>query len=161
MNTSNQPSHITLSQYKKKFLNGKARVKSFTRFLPSISTLFKKLALAGFELKGNYVQCHSCHLRYYNFLESKHPERFHMKNSPRCQYLIKKFGEEFIDNLLKAEKKLDKKIFICNICKIRKIHCFFTPCRHAVACNLCMEKIDQTCPYCHITIESTHKIYYS
>lgn len=147
-----------LDIFKRKFNNAKHRKKSYQKNLFYI--LFKKLALAGFELHGNYVVCIFCNLRYYNFLDGRNPELFHIKNSRNCPFILQKYNKEFIGNTILADTS-DSKLFICKICRVKKISSYFSPCFHAMSCDLCFRNLENKCPYCLLKINALHKIYYS
>lgn len=139
---------------RRKFNSARKRVESFSK--ARLPILYKRLALSGFKLWGNYVTCEFCLLRFYNFREYRDPDIFHITYSPSCIHMLSLHGREYIANIA---KKQEPDSFICKICNVLKIHCFFKPCFHAVCCVLCYRKFDR-CPYCSTRVVATKKIHY-
>lgn len=145
---------------KNKFNSFEKRLKSFSKF--SFIGKFSKMSACGFRYVNgaNYIVCYICHLRDYNFLRNYDPVIYHAKNSPKCIILHKIFGSEWIYNtLVNPIQQYDYNLFVCKICHVRRIFCYYFPCLHAVSCEHCFQT-SVYCAYCDLKIHSYKKIYY-
>lgn len=136
------------------------RLRSFSKV--DLRPRFAQLASAGFwfNYARNTVDCHFCSAHAYNFLSDKDPNIFHAKTSPDCMFIRRKFGDVWIDNALNNYyTSYNEHDFLCKICLVRKIFCFFRPCGHAVCCKACFFSLDY-CPYCKQGIRSYQQLYY-
>ena len=147
------PIHQSFNSFEK-------RLKSFSKI--NLQPRFARLASAGFWYNSlhNYMECHFCTARAYNFFTCNNPEVFHAKRSPECMFLRKKLGDLWIHNAINNYyPDYDEEVFLCKLCYTRKIFCVFMPCGHAVCCNAGFFPL-KNCPYCKRHIRSFQRLYY-
>lgn len=87
----------------------------------------RKLVSSGYRYSpgSNFVVCHNCYTRDYNFLSNRNPDIHHGKVSPYCNVIIKKNSEEWAhNNFFNNLREYESTLFVCQICNNRKVAYF-------------------------------------
>lgn len=145
---------------KKQYFKLSQRLSSFLKF--DISKKIRELANSGYRYSpgSNFVVCHNCYTRDYNFLSNRKPDIHHGKVSPNCNVLKRKNSEEWThDNFYNNHEDYEPNLFVCKICNNRKVAYYSVPCQHSIACERCYYKTPKRCPYCQLTIKHLRKIF--
>lgn len=153
-----------------------ARFATYEDWPKSMKQTKKSMAAAGFYYTGNgdKVSCFSCGVGVHQWEEDDDPWVEHAKWNPYCEFVLKEKGENFVKDILNANKRNDRDRhfqttvvdtptindeLLCSVCKTEKRTVVSIPCRHLATCKKCNNYLTQ-CPICRTAEENTIDIYY-
>ncbi|NXK55194.1 BIR7B protein, partial [Chauna torquata] len=137
----------------------------------------EQLARAGFFYtgQGDAVRCFYCDGGMSNWVFGDDPWREHAKWYPRCEFLLRSRGREFVSSVqesfaspllpelpLSTEEQLRRlqEERMCKVCMDRDVSVVFVPCGHLVACGECALNL-RLCPICRAVIRGSVRTFMS
>uniref|UniRef100_A0A8C6ZIS9 RING-type E3 ubiquitin transferase n=1 Tax=Nothoprocta perdicaria TaxID=30464 RepID=A0A8C6ZIS9_NOTPE len=152
----------------------------------------QQLARAGFFYtgQGDMVRCFYCDGSVRNWEFGDDPWREHAKWYPRCEFLLRSKGREFVNGVqesffstavspvshltcnrwefrqwgvpLSTEEQLRRlrEEKMCKVCMDRDVSVVFVPCGHLVACAECAPNL-RLCPICRAVIRGSVRTFMS
>ncbi|NXE52735.1 BIR7B protein, partial [Casuarius casuarius] len=137
----------------------------------------EQLARAGFFYtgQGDMVRCFYCDGSVRNWEFGDDPWREHAKWYPRCEFLLRSRGREFVSGVqesffstlvsptpLSTEEQLRRlqEERMCKVCMDRDVSVVFVPCGHLVACAECAPNL-RLCPICRAVIRGSVRTFMS
>ncbi|NXC49616.1 BIR7B protein, partial [Penelope pileata] len=136
----------------------------------------EQLARAGFFYTGedDVVRCFYCDGGMRNWAFGDDPWREHAKWYPRCEFLLRTKGSEFVSSVqesfastlppspLSTEEQLRRlqEEKMCKVCMDRDVSVVFVPCGHLVACEECALNLS-LCPICRAVIRGSVRTFMS
>ncbi|KGL76021.1 Baculoviral IAP repeat-containing protein 7-B [Tinamus guttatus] len=140
----------------------------------------EQLARAGFFYtgQGDMVRCFYCDGSVRNWELGDDPWREHAKWYPRCEFLLRSKGREFVNDVqesffstlvspvsetpLSTEEQLRRlqEEKMCKVCMDRDVSVVFVPCGHLVACAECAPNL-RLCPICRAVIRGSVRTFMS
>ncbi|NXI67436.1 BIR7B protein, partial [Anseranas semipalmata] len=136
----------------------------------------EQLARAGFFYtgQGDVVRCFYCDGGVRNWAFGDDPWREHAKWYPRCEFLLRSRGREFVNSVqesfastlpsspLSTEEQLRRlqEERMCKVCMDRDVSVVFVPCGHLVACRECALNL-RLCPICRAVIQGSVRTFMS